>query len=399
VLTKRVIIGTLVGLALLLAPTVPAQAAGDFTDVPPEHPYYGPIAEFASSGWIDGYGDGTFQPDEPVTRQQFAKMVVRTLRLTVTGNEVCPFTDVPKAPAGASDPFYPDKYVTVCYEQGWIEPMTATTFGPTIHVSRADLVAFAARARDLPDPPAGYDPPFGNFSAGYYVLASRAAYAGLLAGLQGMGPNFDFFQNASRGECAQVLHNILQIPRPTTTSTSLTPSVTGQTGQTTMTTSAQPSPSTEPSLGEGSAGPERTSSAAYLVVGLCAVVLVALVVILLTRRAPYGLWRRRAAPNPTGRATAETDLQEELQVFLGDWPEAQEPLLVAPAANEESDGADVWGELALPPPETERGDFLSVWEPESTGTKPKKRVVRPPNADGDSAVAPDSERNPSSAGN
>jgi hypothetical protein len=36
-------------------------------------------------------------------------------------------------------------------------------------------------------------------------LRSRAAYAGLLDGLQAMDPGYDFAAIATRGECAQVL--------------------------------------------------------------------------------------------------------------------------------------------------------------------------------------------------
>ena len=47
-----------------------------FPTFPATHPYYAAITDLASRGIIGGYQDGTFGPDNPVTRQQFAKMIV-----------------------------------------------------------------------------------------------------------------------------------------------------------------------------------------------------------------------------------------------------------------------------------------------------------------------------------
>lgn len=91
----------------------------DFTDVSYNHPYAAAIFALAKRGIISGYGDGTFRPDNPVLRQQFAKMIVKTLGCTVTGAESCPFADV-RAQVG-DDPFYPSKYIAVCVERGIIK--------------------------------------------------------------------------------------------------------------------------------------------------------------------------------------------------------------------------------------------------------------------------------------
>ena len=44
-------------------------------------------------------------------------MIVKTLGLTVTGLESCPFGDVSRG-LSAGDPLYPDKYVAVCAAAG-----------------------------------------------------------------------------------------------------------------------------------------------------------------------------------------------------------------------------------------------------------------------------------------
>ena len=70
------------------------------------------------------------------------------------------------------------------------------------------------RAANLPDPPADYAPSFSPiqfYPDEHYLNARKAAYAGLLDGLQEAGSSYDFLRAASRGECAQLLHNLLQI--------------------------------------------------------------------------------------------------------------------------------------------------------------------------------------------
>ena len=65
------------------------------------------------------------------------------------------------------------------------------------------------RAADLEDPPADYEPPFGIFDATHYPFAKAAAYAGLLDGIEGIGPGYSFMEPATRGEVAAMLDNLL----------------------------------------------------------------------------------------------------------------------------------------------------------------------------------------------
>jgi hypothetical protein len=180
-----------------------------FSDVA-DSPYAAAIMELAKRGIIGGFEDGTFRPSSQVTRQQFAKMIAKTLDLTVTGAEASPFSDV--TGWQGSDPFYPVKYVAVCATAGITKGITATTFKPSDSITRQQLVSMVARAAGLSDPPASYVPPFttAQFSPNdHYVNARKAAYAGLLESLQGLGQNYDFFAPSSRGECAQLLFNLL----------------------------------------------------------------------------------------------------------------------------------------------------------------------------------------------
>ena len=97
-----------------------------------------------------------------------------------------------------------------------------------------------ARAANLPDPPANYAPPFlpGQFSLlEHYLNARKAAYAGLLDGLQGVGPAYDFTAPSTRAECALLLHDLLGKLTPPTTTTTATSTTTTTTATTTTTSS------------------------------------------------------------------------------------------------------------------------------------------------------------------
>ena len=71
------------------ATTVAARATATvFTDVPGSHQRASEISALASRGVVQGMVDGSFKPDDPVTRQQFAKMIVLTLGVPVTEEDV-----------------------------------------------------------------------------------------------------------------------------------------------------------------------------------------------------------------------------------------------------------------------------------------------------------------------
>lgn len=198
------------GLVLMPPPPV-AGAAPDFPDVPTHHPYHDAVYDLADRGIVSGYSDGTFGPERPVLRQQFAKMIVKTLGLPVSAEDHHPFTDVPRS-QDLNDPLYPDKYVAVCAAQGITVGKTPTTFDPWASITREQLITMVARAAALPAPPMGYVPPFvsGQFSTQeHFQNASKADHAGLLKGLEGLGAGYRFTTAASRGECAQLLYNLL----------------------------------------------------------------------------------------------------------------------------------------------------------------------------------------------
>jgi uncharacterized protein YkwD len=187
-----------------IAPAPPVT----FTDVDPASPYAADIAALYEQGVISGFGDGSFGPDRPVTRQQFAKMIVLALGYHVSPLAASGFRDVDTR-LDPNDPGYPSAYIAVCAATGITVGKTADMFGPYDLITRAQLITMVARAGDLPNAPAGYVPAFGNFDANHYPWAVRASAAGLLDGVDGIGPDYNFWKNATRAEVCVLLANLL----------------------------------------------------------------------------------------------------------------------------------------------------------------------------------------------
>ena len=225
-------------LALLI---VVGAAALTFSDVPADHPYSQAIQTLSDQGIIGGFPDGTFRPDSPVIRQQFAKMIVLTLGLPVSESNVVPFDDVQID--GFPDPFYPDNYIAVAASNGITVGTGPGRFSPGAIILRAQVVTMIVRGAQnvlppgtLTMPPAGYTGSLPNFSDIHSPNMRVAEFNGLLAGLVGFGPSWDPWKPASRGEVAQMLANLLALVPPSGSTTTTLPSTTTTTVPHTPTT-------------------------------------------------------------------------------------------------------------------------------------------------------------------
>ena len=122
--------------AVMLLSMVPAMAA--FRDTS-GHWAEKTLTEWQDKGLIDGYGDGSFQPDGTMTRAEFAKLVNRTLGFTA--ESAISFSDVTER-----DWFYAEvaRAVAAGYAQG-----SGGAFRPNQAVTRAEAAVMLARALDL----------------------------------------------------------------------------------------------------------------------------------------------------------------------------------------------------------------------------------------------------------
>lgn len=120
--------------------TVPVTAAGtSFTDVK-SHANKTAIEALAARQIINGMGDGTFAPNNNMTRAQFATIVVKALGLTPKANNN--FTDVKAADWFAS-------YVGTANTYGIVNGMGDGTFNPGGTITRQEAATMVARAAKL----------------------------------------------------------------------------------------------------------------------------------------------------------------------------------------------------------------------------------------------------------
>ncbi|MCX8032639.1 MAG: ABC transporter substrate-binding protein [Thermoleophilia bacterium] len=201
----------MLAICLMFALAAAVSAVGVFPDVDPLHPYHGAVRELAMLNVIKGYSNGNFGPEDPVTRQQFAKMIVKTAGYEVPADIVCPFGDV--AAQQGNDPLYPSKYVAVCAAHGITVGKTPTKFDPYGQITRYQAISMVVTAADdlqpqlLPAPPPEWESESGwTTDPTHGANVARAEYGELLAGLDFAS---DPYGPITRGEVAQILHKLI----------------------------------------------------------------------------------------------------------------------------------------------------------------------------------------------
>ena len=88
------------------------------------------IIDFIDKGYINGYSDGTFRPNNSITRAEFVKIVNNMFGYTSVGS--VPFNDVI---SGAW--YYND--VAIAVKAGYINGKNATTFAPNDPITRQEV--------------------------------------------------------------------------------------------------------------------------------------------------------------------------------------------------------------------------------------------------------------------
>ena len=84
-------------LTMLLTSLVPSFTANAaFSDVGDSHPYKEAITTLSTLKVINGYDDGTFAPDKEISRAEFTKMIVYMLGLGELSTPITTFEDVPQ---------------------------------------------------------------------------------------------------------------------------------------------------------------------------------------------------------------------------------------------------------------------------------------------------------------
>lgn len=112
---------------------------GRFSDVAASDWAKAYIEYLADKGVISGFEDGTFHPDEAVTREQFVKMIVTAFNLKTSGNSEMNFSDV-----NLGDWYY--EYISAAYENDVVNGVSSDLFGVGRYISREDAATILNRA-------------------------------------------------------------------------------------------------------------------------------------------------------------------------------------------------------------------------------------------------------------
>ncbi|MFD0716202.1 toxin Cry1Ac domain D-VI-related protein [Paenibacillus sp. GCM10027626] len=114
----------------------------NFQDVNESSKYYKSIAAIVSAGIFQGYSDGTFKPDQSLTRAEMAKILVVAYQLPKEELVVNPFKDV------SSTSWYAP-YLTSLIQNKITTGTSLTTYSPNDAVNRGEMALFIYRCQQL----------------------------------------------------------------------------------------------------------------------------------------------------------------------------------------------------------------------------------------------------------
>ena len=189
------VLALVVAVAMIASMGLVASAV-NYSDVASNASYADAVNLLSNLGIIKGYEDGTFKPDNTVTRAEAATMIVRMLGLDdeVEAGETN-FTDV-EADNWASG------YVNVAYANGIINGMGDGTFNPNGEVTYGQIVKMIVCAL-------GYEPVAlanGGYLGGGYLYAGSSQVTGFTKGVAGTAN-----AAASRATVARLIYNALEV--------------------------------------------------------------------------------------------------------------------------------------------------------------------------------------------
>lgn len=182
-------------------------SAQTFTDVTESHSSYAAIESLSNLAIINGYGDGSFGPNNPVTRAEATKMILVSANKPAEEGEAG-FADIPQ-----SAWFSP--FILAAKNLGIVKGHGNTgEFRPNNQVTRAEFVKMTLTAfgkdtsKHTNVPSLGPDVNPGDWHLAYMSYAKTI-------GLVTPSPNGSLFPNTplNRAECADILYRMIVIER------------------------------------------------------------------------------------------------------------------------------------------------------------------------------------------
>lgn len=124
-------------------PTPTPGAAATFPDVPPDYWAQPFIQALAASNVITGFPDGTFRPDQPVDRAEFAAMIQKAFNQNPIRNiSAAAFTDVPPD-------YWAVSAIEEAYETGFLSGYPGGFFLPNQEIPKVQAIVALANGLGL----------------------------------------------------------------------------------------------------------------------------------------------------------------------------------------------------------------------------------------------------------
>jgi hypothetical protein len=200
----------------------PTTCVVSFTDVPPSHTFYQYVTCLACGGILGGYKDGTFRPNNDITRGQIAKVVSNAAGFNESpGAQI--YEDVP-----ASNAFY--TWINRLSRRGHMggyncggagEPCGTDNkpyFRPNANATRGQLAKIVASAKGINSTPTGRRYADVEPDSNFYVWIEQLSALGVMGGYAcGSvptepcdGQNRPYFRpsnNVTRGQASKIVAN------------------------------------------------------------------------------------------------------------------------------------------------------------------------------------------------
>lgn len=106
-----------------------------YSDVSDTAWYAAAVSTLSKMGVISGYPDGTFRPNAPITRAEFAAMIARFDETAKSADT--PFTDI--------SGHWAENAIGKAYGNGWVEGSSKTVFCPESNLTRAETATLLNR--------------------------------------------------------------------------------------------------------------------------------------------------------------------------------------------------------------------------------------------------------------
>jgi hypothetical protein len=177
-----------------------------FTDVPSGFWALPFISEMSARGIVSGFEDGTFRPDQPITRAEFAAMLREAFEQEPDERSAPAFDDVPAD-------FWASSAIQKSYQIGYLEGYPGNVFQPTQQIPRVQALVALATGLGLNEPsdPSGLEQTYQDadeipdYATGKIAAATESGLVVNHPNPQTLEPN----QNATRAEVAAFIYQAL----------------------------------------------------------------------------------------------------------------------------------------------------------------------------------------------